>query len=200
VANRVYFAFHYQDVIDFRANVVRKHWVTKLNREQAGFFDASLWEEAEKTSDLAIKRMINSGLDGTSVTCVLVGSKTYERRWVQYEIFKSLAKGNALFGVNINAIWGRDCMPKALGPNPFKYLGYNVSDDGSRIEPVYREGDKWHLFQDVTGYSVKPWHPSNRRRIVQLEEMGFTLYDWVVDNGYNNFAVWVDDAAEAAGK
>jgi hypothetical protein len=25
MAKRVYFAFHYQDVIDFRANVVRKH-------------------------------------------------------------------------------------------------------------------------------------------------------------------------------
>ena len=42
MAKRVYFAFHYQDVIDFRVNVVRNHWMTKENRDAAGFFDASL--------------------------------------------------------------------------------------------------------------------------------------------------------------
>lgn len=47
MAKRVFFSFHYQDVIDFRANVVRNHWVTK-DREEAGYFDASIWEEAQK--------------------------------------------------------------------------------------------------------------------------------------------------------
>ena len=47
MAKRVYFAFHYQDVIDFRANVVRKHNFTK-GVESAGYYDASIWEESEK--------------------------------------------------------------------------------------------------------------------------------------------------------
>jgi hypothetical protein len=42
MAKRVFFSFHYQDVIDFRANVVRQHWLTKPDREAAGFFDASI--------------------------------------------------------------------------------------------------------------------------------------------------------------
>ena len=42
MAKRVFFCFHYQDVIDFRANVVRNHNVTK--DDNAGFFDASLWK------------------------------------------------------------------------------------------------------------------------------------------------------------
>lgn len=54
MAKRVFFSFHYQDVIDFRANVVRNHWVTK-DREEAGYFDASIWEEAQKKGDLALK-------------------------------------------------------------------------------------------------------------------------------------------------
>ena len=37
MAKRVFFSFHYQDVIDFRANVVRNHWLTKSDREDAGF-------------------------------------------------------------------------------------------------------------------------------------------------------------------
>lgn len=44
MAKRVFFSFHYQDVIDFRANVVRNHWMTKPDREEAGYFDASIWK------------------------------------------------------------------------------------------------------------------------------------------------------------
>ena len=93
MARRVYFAFHYQDVIDFRANVVRNHWMTKPHREAAGFFDASLWEDAKKHGDVAIKKLINAGLEGTSTTCVLIGSQTFNRRWVTYEIMKQLQTG-----------------------------------------------------------------------------------------------------------
>ena len=47
MAKRVYFAFHYQDVIDFRANVVRKHNFTG-GVETAGYYDHSIWETAKK--------------------------------------------------------------------------------------------------------------------------------------------------------
>ena len=88
MARRVFFSFHYQDVSDFRANVVRNNWVTK-DREAAGFFDASIWEDAKKTSDIALKRLINSEVQNTTVTVVLIGSDTYSRRWVRYEIIKA---------------------------------------------------------------------------------------------------------------
>jgi hypothetical protein len=77
MAKRVFFSFYYQDVIDFRANVVRQHWLTKPDREAAGFFDASIWGNAKLSGDVGIKRVINAGIDGTSVTCILVGSETY---------------------------------------------------------------------------------------------------------------------------
>jgi hypothetical protein len=48
LVNRVFFSFHYGDVVDFRANVVRNSWVTQKDREAAGFFDASICEEAKK--------------------------------------------------------------------------------------------------------------------------------------------------------
>jgi hypothetical protein len=62
MARRVFFSFYYQDVIGFRANVVRQHWLTKPDRESAGFFDASIWETAKRTGPVAVKRLINSGL------------------------------------------------------------------------------------------------------------------------------------------
>jgi hypothetical protein len=41
MAKRVFFSFHYKDVADFRANVVRNHWLTKPDREICGYYDAS---------------------------------------------------------------------------------------------------------------------------------------------------------------
>src|SRR5665213_1899503 len=130
MAKRVFFSFHYQDVIDFRANVVRKHWLTKADREASGFFDASLWESAKRTNPSAVKRLVNSGLEGTSVTCLLIGSETYLRPWVRYEIMKSFRRGNAILGVQINSITGKDQQTKPSGPNPLAYLGVSFSATG----------------------------------------------------------------------
>ena len=68
MAKRVFFSFHYQDVIDFRANVVRNHNATKT--DNGGFFDSSIWESSKKQGDIALKRLINKGLDNTSMTAV----------------------------------------------------------------------------------------------------------------------------------
>ncbi len=133
MAKRVFFSFHYQDVIDFRANVVRNHWLTKDDRESAGFFDASIWESAKKEGSMAIKRLINKGLKNTSNTCVLIGTDTFKRKWVCYEIMKSLELGNHIFGVHINGIKGKDKKTKTNGNNPFRYLGYSFSEDGKRL-------------------------------------------------------------------
>jgi len=51
--------------------VVRNSWVTKPDREAAGFIDAADFEEIKKQGDEAIKRWINSQLDGISVTVVI---------------------------------------------------------------------------------------------------------------------------------
>lgn len=124
MSKRVFFSFHYQDVIDFRANVVRNHWLTKPDRESAGFFDASIWEAAKKEGDIAIKRLINKNIKNTSVTAVLVGSQTFNRRWVSYEIMKSMQKGNKLIAIHINRIKDNNRKTKPNGPNPFEYLGF----------------------------------------------------------------------------
>jgi hypothetical protein len=192
MAKRVFFSFHYQDVTDFRANVVRNHWMTKPNRGAAGFFDASVWEEAKKDSNLAIKRLINGGLSNTSCTCVLIGSQTYARPWVRYEIFKSIAKGNYLFGVHINEIRGRDQQTKVLGPNPFDHVALGFSPDGLRVTPYAMGRRGWSIYLELDRWSrAMPVPIALRGRILQLSQMNFPTYRWVTDNGYNNFSNWV---------
>ena len=86
MARRCFFSFDYQDVADFRANVVRNHNVLKDGN--GGFFDASIWEEAKTKGDAALKRLIDEALENTTATAVLIGTGTHSRRWVQYEIMK----------------------------------------------------------------------------------------------------------------
>lgn len=99
---RTFFSFHYQRDI-WRVNVVRN--ASKVDAQSAaGWVDASLWEKAKAEGDTAIKRLINAGLEYTTVTVVLIGYKTSGRRWINYEIEQSIARGNGIIGVHINAI------------------------------------------------------------------------------------------------
>jgi hypothetical protein len=102
MTRRVFFSFHYEEDI-FRVNVIRKSGVVSGNAA-AGFQDASLWEKTKKQGGEPVKRLIDEGLWGTSVTCVLIGQKTASRKYVTYEIEQSVTKGNGLFGIHINDI------------------------------------------------------------------------------------------------
>ncbi len=153
MAKRVFFSFYYQDVVDFRANVVRQHWLTKPDREAAGFFDASIWGNAKLSGDVGIKRVINSGLGGTSVTCVLVGSETYSRRWVRYEVMQSFRRGNSLLAVHINSIKGRDQTVKQSGPSPLKHLGVTFSVSGLTATSWETVNGQWREYTEIDGSS-----------------------------------------------
>ena len=191
MARRVFFSFHYQDVIDFRANVVRNHWLTKPDREAAGFFDASIWEDAKKESDLALKRLINSEVQNTTVTAVLIGSDTYSRRWVRYEIIKSMAKGNKILGVHINGTRGKNGRTKVLGPNPFDYLGYRYSDDGKKLHPYEYKNRRWVQYGDHDPYHLETTAPQVKRGKLYKLSLNRPVYNWATNDGYNNFSKWV---------
>jgi hypothetical protein len=120
MARRVFFSFQYENDL-WRANVVRNSWVTQ-DRQAAGFWDASLWEEANRFGDVAIRRMIDEGLDNTSITVVLIGAETAGRPWVLYEIQKSYDRGNGLLGVYLNDIRDQYGFTDIMGANPFKRL------------------------------------------------------------------------------
>lgn len=190
MAKRVYFAFDYEDVSDFRANVVRKHNFTG-GVEKAGYFDASMWEEAKKTDPTALKRLINAELENTSVTAVLIGAGTYARRWVRYEIVKSIERGNRVIGIHINGILDKNQQTKPLGPNPFDYLGMEISADGTRGTPTVWNGAQWVYYGDLGAFTINQQSSDKRGKQYQLSHWLHT-YDWVANNGYKNFSNWIE--------
>lgn len=192
MAKRVFFSFHYKDVADFRANVVRNHWMTKPDREICGYYDASIWESAQKQGDVALKRLINSGLEQTSNSCVLIGSDTFKRPWVRYELLKSFKRGNHIFGVHINSIKSKTGQTKVNGSNPLEYVGVTYSDSGLTATLWEKVNGKWIEYDKIDGSASYRVEVGAKYRGKRFNLSNFyKTYDWVADDGFNNFSTWV---------
>jgi hypothetical protein len=94
----------------------------------AGFRDASLWEVAKKKGDAEIMKMINKALENTSVTVVFIGNKTTGRKFINYEIEQSIARGNGIVGIQIRHLKNEDGETEEAGATPVKLTngGYKV--------------------------------------------------------------------------
>ena len=153
MARRVFFSFHFQRDIS-RVNVVRNHWLTKQDHQDAGFYDASLWEEAKSQGEAAIKRLIDAKLNGTSVTAVLIGLETYQRKYVKYEIEKSIRDGKGLFGVYIHDIKDLKGNSDPRGQNPFDYV---MVQEGSLTVPASRYYPSYHWTTGMGYANFSTW-------------------------------------------
>ena len=116
MTRRVFFSFHYQRDI-WRINQIR-NLPEIMGVAGAGFHDASLWEKTKLEGDAAIKRMIDNALYGTSVTVVFIGNQTANRKYVNYEITKSLQIGNGLVGVHIHHLRNQFGVMDLMGQVP----------------------------------------------------------------------------------
>jgi len=149
---RAFFSFHYERDA-WRAAQVRNSWVTKPDREAAGFWDAAEWEAVKKQGNDAIRRWIDRQLEGTSVTVVLIGAETCDREWVRYEIQRSYEKGNGIVGIYIHNLKDQNGNTDKRGDIDFGKINGK------------------HDFKEIC-----------------------RIYDWVLDNGYQNLGEWIERA------
>jgi hypothetical protein len=180
-----------------RVHQVKQHYVTKGSYTETGFFDGSLEEKAKKEGDDAVKKLIDTGLKGSSVLCVLIGKETYSRRWVDYEILKSVSLGMGIFGIRIHQLKHPQDGVDTPGSNPFSYLGYGTRDGKMCPMIKYETGWKDAPYQSLITQSAASYLDGTDKPI--LSDL-FKVYDWVDNNGYNNFGYWVEAAAKQAGR
>ncbi len=140
MARRVFFSFHYQRDI-WRVNQIR-NIPNIIGSSAAGFQDASLWEDAKRQGDTTVKRLIDKGLEGTSVTVVCIGAKTAGRKYINYEIEQSMKRGNGIVGIHIHHLKDKNGTADSVGDVPYmlqanSYKVYNYVDHvklANRIE------------------------------------------------------------------
>lgn len=151
MARRVFFSFHY-DNDSWRAGQVRNSGVVKPNYDETGFFDGVDWETLKRQSDERIKRWIRKQMKGCSVTVVLIGSQTYGREWVDYEINKSVRDDMGLVGVRIHNIKDQKQRTDSIGNNPLK--NPNLGKVGETLSHKYHTYDWAH---DNGQDNLKDW-------------------------------------------
>lgn len=133
MARRVFFSFHYERDV-WRANQVRNSWVTKGDRQAAGFWDAAEREMLKRQGKAAVGRWIDRQLEGTSVTVVLIGAETSNREWVRSEIQRSYNKGKGIIGIYIHNLKDKEGNRDTKGDTNF---GKIDGHDFSELYPTY---------------------------------------------------------------
>jgi hypothetical protein len=106
---------------------------------------------------------------------------------------KGFKKGNAILAIHINSLQAKDRTTKPLGPNPLEYLGvtYSVSGLTATLHEVLN--GNWKEYAELDGgasYQV-PAVPEQYRGKGFSFGQWYHIYDWVLNDGYNNFSDWV---------
>ena len=209
MARKIFFSFHYDDVKSFRVNVVRKSNVIKAGNPGNIFSDGSLWEEAKSKTKKSLHNLIeNVGLYDTSVTAVLIGSNTFERPFVRYEIIKSFELGKGLLGIHINRVRSKDGYIDAKGKNPFDYIGLTINEIGqiNFFELINRKWIPFTALPEINNKKSNTVYFEERSSLQKFLGTGkdkykfykfselFETFCWVNDEGVNNFSEWIEDA------
>ena len=199
MARRTFFSFHYQEDV-WRAWNVRNCWVVNGDQESVGFFDGSVFEASKKEGDDALKTFLRNGLKKTSVTCVLSGQYTASRRWVRYEIVRSVLKGNGLLTVDIHGVKNNAKELGVKGKNPLAEVGVYLSN--GKIYFAELKDGKWVKYSDYTlaiPASDLWFEAPTSNTVVKLSKYCIR-YDFAAQNGGENFADWIETAANLAGR
>lgn len=203
---KVYFSFHFDDIM--RVNNGRQAW--KIDHpdapEMRSFYDSSLWENRQLDSPESLKALIRDGVEHTSAVCVLVGSQTWSRRWVRYEIARAVIDGRGLLAVHLNNLPHHITRrPDLCGANPLAYLGVG------KVQPTPWMGAQYYLFEKTEYTWVRYRDYTNSVNLpgylgepaagyVTLLSTGAFVYDYVTQQGHKNIGAWIDRAAQQVGR
>ncbi len=196
---RTFFSFHYIPDV-WRAWNVRNSWVVKPDDQvDRGFFDSSVFEASQKESDESLKAFLREGIKNTSVTCVLTGTDTWSRRWVRYEIARSVVKGNGLLTVYIHGVKNKDGVIAVKGANPVAQMGVYRTEKG--IYLAEWKGGKWIKYNDYSPPIPESdlWFDAPMSTsVVQLSNHCMS-YDFTEQDGRQKIGDWIETAAGLAG-
>jgi hypothetical protein len=215
VKRKAFFSFHFPDSL--RVNAVRNTW--KISHPSSAtmrsFQDSSLWERRKLTDPKAIKAIIRYGVTYTSAVCVLIGTETWSRQWVRYEIARAIIDGRGLLAVHLNSIRHHHTLtahPLGLNPLDFMAIGKvqsNVSQPAKYFlfEKLavpdgvggYRWG--WVEYEDHTDAVDLPrWVTEPSVGYVTPLSDNADEYDFMRDVGHKHIGSWLDRAAQRAGR
>ena len=144
MTRHVFFAFKYDPDV-WRANAIRNQ-PRILGATVTGYWDDSLYEPSLASNPNYVKRKIREGLEGTSVTVILVTHLTIESDYVKYEYDKSIERRNKILQLDVSQIKDQnENIARFDGWLPYVERGlrkkwYSQCPLGDWIEQTYQTG------------------------------------------------------------
>jgi hypothetical protein len=132
MARKVFYSFHF-DNDNWRAGQVRNIGTVEGDKPING----NRWEEVKSKSDAVIIAWIDENLKDKSCLVVLIGEKTSERKWVQYEIKRAWELGKAVCGVYIHKLEDVNGKQSVKGRNPLSNVMPIFDSNYSTSKYVY---------------------------------------------------------------
>lgn len=128
---QVFYSFHYKPDC-WRASQVRNIGFVEGNKPAPD----NDWETITSAGNDTIKKWINDQMKYRSCTIVLIGNKTANRKWINYEIVKSWNEGMGIVGIYIHGLKNSQEHISEKGNNPFNYINYG--DSGKKLSSVVK--------------------------------------------------------------
>ena len=121
---QVFYSFHYKPDC-WRVSTVRNIGTIEGNKPASD----NDWETITGGGDTEIKKWINNQMKYRSCTVILVGNKTANRKWINYEIINSWNSNMGVVGIYIHGLKNSQGYISKKGNNPFDYITYGESKE-----------------------------------------------------------------------
>lgn len=210
VKRKVYFAFSFSDVM--RVNCVRNSGKigSRETKKARLFYDRSIWERRSITNDENLKALMRQGVQHSSAIAVLIGTDTWQSRWVRYEIARAVIDRRGLLAIHVNGIEHHERQaPDAPGLNPLDVMAVYKDHVGryylyEKVVAADANGAlrwEWQPYEDFTDPVQLPRYvpDMNVNRLRPLSTVT-SLHDFKAHDGVSNIGAWIDDAAARAGR
>ena len=129
---RVYYSFHYEKDY-WRLQQIRKNPAV----QGQSIYAADEWENLKWEGDYRVKTIIDKAMQNRHCVVVLIGTETFDSRWVQYEIEKAWSERKGLFGIYIHNLKDGNGNRSEMGRNPFEIFSVNNTSSLANYIKVY---------------------------------------------------------------
>lgn len=138
---QIFYSFHFKNDV-MRVQLVRNMGLVDGNTPVS----VNDWETIKKSA-ASVEKWIDDNMKGTSCVIVLIGTETYQRPWVKYEIKKAWEDGKGLLGIHIHNLNCPNNGTCSKGTNPF--AGLIFKRGGKVVTPAVYDPKANDAYNDI---------------------------------------------------
>ncbi len=146
----VFYSFHFENDV-MRVQQVRNIGSIEGNSPTT----PNEWEQLKRTGKAAVENWINENMKYKRCVIVLIGTETYSRPWIKYEIEKAWNDGKALLGIYIHNLKCPRNGTSRKGKNPFDEFQLSDGRKLSSLVPCY-DPNPANAYQDIAS-NIASW-------------------------------------------